>query len=87
MIDEVNEIKERFDIKVKITGIIINKVDGRRSLTKKQIKTIRQENNSKVFNDFISNDSAIPTSIHKKLFLRELHWRSKTVGQMLNSKI
>lgn len=84
MIGELTNIKNTLNKKLNILGIAINKVDNRRKLAKYLQKELRKIFYGHVFNTYISNDTAIPTSQHRSKHVRELGWQSKVVGQFRN---
>ena len=65
-----------------ILGILINRVDLRRKLSKRMLAAYRHTFGEVVFNSYISNDTAIPNSIDRKISLRQLNWQSRTIKQI-----
>lgn len=85
LLRDLEAIKTGRQSNLHILGILINRVDGRRILSKKMLTACHQAFGSIVFNSYISNDTAIPNSIDRKVPLRQLNWQSRTVKQIIAS--
>lgn len=81
MLDNLFHIQATMNPELRILGILVNKVDMRRSLTKTMLTDLEVAFGDSLFKTWISNDTAIPTSLKLGLPLRKLHWRSRTVDQ------
>lgn len=82
LLQDLEAIKAKVQPNLHILGIVMNRIDLRRRLTKKLLAKCQQIFGKTLFTSFISNDTAIPNSIHRGLPLRGLNWQSKTVKQM-----
>jgi len=82
LILDINIIKSKWNQSLAILGIVINRVDMRRTQTIKSIKAIRKAYSSTVLIQHISNNSAVPSSIYNHSVLRKLHWRSPCIKQL-----
>lgn len=81
ILDRLQRIQETMNPTLQVLGIVVNKVDMRRNLTDRMLTDLRSAFGDTLFSTTVSNDSAIPTSHHQGVPVRELHWRSRTVGQ------
>ena len=85
LLNDVTQIKELMNSDLSILGMLINRVDKRRSLTNRVIKKIRNTFGDDVLGTTISNNTAIPTSIYDGIPIRELaetkNWYSKTLSE------
>jgi chromosome partitioning protein len=86
LLRDLEAIKAKDQPNLHILGIIINRVDLRRNLSKKMLAAYRYTLGDAVFESYISNDTAISNSIDRKMPLRLLNWQSRIVKQ-LNSII
>ena len=79
--DDLVNIAEEFNRDINICGIVANKVDMRRNITKRALNQLNKEFPQLIFDDYISIDTAVPNSQVKSLPVRNLKWRSRTVSQ------
>ena len=68
---------------LRVLGIVMNKIDLRRNLTKKTLKACHEAfgQPQTILRTTISIDTAIPNAHAQKIPVRKLHWRSRTVSQ------
>ncbi len=74
-------IKTDFQLNLKVLGIVMNKIDMRRNLTKSTLNSCRQAFGNDVFDSMISTDTSIPNALHRCVSLRKLQWYSRSIGQ------
>jgi chromosome partitioning protein len=79
-------IKTKDQPNLHILGIIINRVDLRCNISKRMLATYRYTFGDSVFESYISNDTAIPNSIDRKMPSRLLNWQSR-IAKKINSII
>ena len=85
LLEDLNVIKETFNHpELHVLGIAMNRIDNRRKLTNTILNKCRSVFRKNILQNTISNDTAIPNSLHKNLPVRNLHWRSRTVSQFNN---
>ena len=79
----VKAIKSAFRPELRVLGIVMNKIDQRRNLTKKTLKACNEAfgKSKALLHTTISIDTAIPNAHAQKIPVRKLHWRSRTVSQ------
>lgn len=83
LVDDLLAISSELNPNLKILGIVANKVDLRRNLTKKKLKELEDTLGDDLFETYISNDTSIPTSHDSKVPVREIPWRSRVVNQFV----
>ncbi|MFZ5651829.1 MAG: ParA family protein [Bacillota bacterium] len=81
MLETVRHVQATMNGGLAVVGIAVNMVDGRRGLAKALHGQLRRAYGGLLLNSYISYDAAVPASQHKGLPVRELHWRSRAVGQ------
>ena len=83
LLEDIAAIKSAFRPELRVLGIVMNKIDRRRNLTKKTLKACNEAfgKSNTLFHTTISIDTAIPNSHALKIPVRKLHWRSRTVSQ------
>ena len=81
LIEDLTVIKEVFQPNLQILGIVMNKIDRRRSLTQYTLQECKAAFGDSMLSTMISNDTAVPNSLNQCIPVRHLHWRSKTVSQ------
>lgn len=81
LLENLSHIQETMNPDLHVLGIVANKVDMRRSLAKRILENLSHTFPIALCNTWISNDTAIPTSLNEGLPVRKLHWRSRTVEQ------
>jgi len=82
LIDDLVKIQHMNKNKFHILGIVANKVDMRRNLTKIMLAELHKGYGESVFKSWVSNDTAIPTANKAGLPVKKLHWQSRIVNQM-----
>lgn len=80
-IDDLDAIKGSINSELKIIGLVANKVDMRRNLTKKKLNELEEKYEDFFFKPYISTDTAIPLAMERRIPVRELKYRSKVVSQ------
>lgn len=75
LLDDLIAICFEMNKDIQIAGVVANKVDMRRSLTKRKLKELEETLGDSFFKTYISNDTAIPTAHDLKIPVRNLHWR------------
>ena len=80
-ITDLLKLKKKVNPSLKILGLVANKVDLRRNLTKKKLNELSTSFNIYFFEEYVSTDTAIPLSLDRKIPVRLLNYRSRTVTQ------
>ena len=78
---DLKAIKESYQPKLKTLGIVMNKIDRRRNLTKATLQECQSAFGKVMFESMVSTDTAIPNSLDQCIPVRNLRWRSRTVSQ------
>lgn len=78
---QLDAVKQSLNPDLTILGIALNKIDLRRNLTRRHIEQVKKEYGYMLFESYISIDSALPNSLDKKVPVRGLKWRSRTLTQ------
>lgn len=81
LLSDLESIKREMNPNLHILGMVINRVDMRRNLTEKMVETIRATFREELFDTYISNNTAIPTSLHEGVPVRKLKWRGRSIRQ------
>ena len=81
-LSDLEGIKATMNPKLNVLGILVNRVDLRRKLTKQVLKTLRNAWETSMFTTTLSNDVVIPTALMKGKAVRELRWSSKITPQI-----
>lgn len=79
---QIEDLKKKLNPSLNILGIVPNKIDQRRKITKRNVKKLQNKYPDLLFENWISIDTAIPNSIEGKIPIRNLQWRSRTVSQI-----
>lgn len=82
LLEDLIAIKDDMNNDLRITGVVANKVDLRRNLSKKKLTELQQSLGKDVFKTYISNDTAVPTAHNEQVPVRKIGWRSRVVGQI-----
>lgn len=69
LLDDLTRIKETMNPDLKVLGVVANRVDMRRNLTKLALRELQQTFGDNFFKTCIPNNTAIPTSVYKKKVL------------------
>ena len=80
-LDDLQSIKQAMNRKLHVIGVVANRVDFRRNLTKTKIMELRKALGRNMFNTLITNNTAIPTSISRKTPIRGLGRASDSLKQ------
>ena len=83
LLDDISAIKSAFRPELRILGIVMNKIDLRRNLTKRTLQACNDAfgKSNILFNTTISADTAIPNANAQNIPVRKLHWYSRSIGQ------
>lgn len=81
LLADLRHIQRTMNPRLRIEGIVANKVNLCRSLTKVMLTEMKRAFGRALLPAFISYDTSIPTSLRGNIPVRELHWRSRTVDQ------
>ncbi|MFW6029878.1 MAG: ParA family protein [Halanaerobiales bacterium] len=81
LLDDLYHIQFTDNPNLHILGIVLNRIDMRRNLTKHMIDKIESSFNSHILKSRISNNTSIPLSLNDKVAVRDLKWWSKPVGE------
>jgi len=81
-LSDLEKIKATMNPNLNVLGILVNRVDLRRNLTKRVLKDLRVAWGSSMFTTELSNDTVIPTALMKGKAVRELRWSSKITPQI-----
>ena len=83
-LDNIRTIQQDGNDRLNVLGIVINKVDSRRGLTKVMVNDLRRSFGDVIFKTYISYGTAIPTSLHQQIPLRKLKWWGRSTTQMMD---
>lgn len=81
-LSDLEGIKDSLNPDLNVLGILVNRVDLRRNLTKKVLKDLRNTWGSILFNTTISNDTVIPSALMQGKAVREIGWSTRIIPQM-----
>ena len=81
LVENLLNIQQTMNPALSIVGIVANKVDLRRNLTKTMLHELTSGFGDYVLASWVSYDTAIPTAIRRGQTLRQLPWQSRTVQQ------
>ena len=78
---EIKELQLKAETKLKVLGIVANKVDLRRNLTKRMLAEFKRTYPVLFFENYIGVDTAIPNAQFNQETMRDLPWRARTLSQ------
>ncbi len=78
---EIKQLQLETETKLKILGIVANKVDLRRKLTEKMLAEYKRTSPDLFFKNYIGVDTAIPNAQFNQETMRGLPWRARTLSQ------
>ena len=81
---DLERIKHEWNKGLHVIGLVINKVDFRRNLTKHLLKEAQKEFEHFIFSTGINYDTAVPMSTHRNIPLRRLDWHSRALTQVVS---
>ena len=81
-IDDIAEIKTTMNPNLTVLGVVANKIDMRRSLTKRSLAELRQVFGELLLESYVSYNIAIPTSLRNGQAVRELGWSGPALSQL-----
>ncbi|HEY8910781.1 MAG TPA: ParA family protein [Desulfosporosinus sp.] len=81
-LDDLASVKQNLNRELRVIGVVANRVDMRRNLTKKVMSDLKWTLGETFLNTFVSNNVAIPTSIWQRKTVRELGWSNPAVKQL-----
>ena len=81
LMTDLNAIKKDFQPNLQILGIVMNNLDMRRRLTKRNIQECHKVFGKSILTTTISTDSAIANSLNQQIPVRKLHWYSRSITQ------
>jgi chromosome partitioning protein len=82
LVSNTDMVKTKYNQKLKIIGIILNKIHYRRKLSNIYQEKINKTYKHKVFNGFISNLADVPKSIEKRMTVKQAFPTSKIAEQV-----
>lgn len=80
--EDLERVKQNFNPELRVIGVVANRVDKRRNLTKKVLSDLKWTLGETLLNTYVSNDVAIPTSIWQRKTVRELGWYTPAIKQL-----
>jgi chromosome partitioning protein len=80
--EDLARVKKTMNPKLKIAGVIANRVDLRRNLTKQGLQEMKEHFGNVLFDTYVSNNTSIPLSISIHKTVRELNWYSPVLTQL-----
>lgn len=81
-VEELDHIQKTMNPALKVLGVVANRVDMRRGLTRAILKELEATFGMGFFQTRVSNNTAVPTSIHQRKAVRELIWSSPVLKQL-----
>ena len=81
-LDDLTRIKETMNPDLKVLGVVANRVDLHRNLTKLVLKELQQTFGNNFFKTYVSNNTAIPSSVRHKKAVRELRLSTPVLAQL-----
>ncbi len=75
MIEYIQQIQQK-NVSLKVSGVLMNKVDLRRKITKNIYETVEKDFEDYLFNTYIKIDTSIPNSNKSHKTIRQLPWGS-----------
>jgi len=81
--EDLMGIKETMNPNLSVVGIVANKIDQRRTLTKQALNELRRVFGKDLLQTYISNNTAVPNSIQQRKTLRELGWSNPALSQIM----
>ena len=82
LLADLAQIQRSKNPNLHVMGMVVNKVDGRRSLVKAKLKELKRDFSEHIFSAKLSYNTAIPIAISQRVFLRELSWYSQPLRQL-----
>lgn len=82
LLEDLEQIKQKYNPALHILGIVLNRMDMRRNLTKTAIKKCTRAFGDYLFNTKISNNTAVPISISQGIPVRKLKWQGPIIPQL-----
>lgn len=79
--EDLTDIKD-LNPNLTVLGIVANKIDLRRNLTKKALREMKQVFGDSLLKTYVSNNIAVPTSLKHGQAVRELGWSNPAMGQL-----
>ena len=80
-LQEIKELQLEVEPKLNVLGIVANKVDLRRKLTKRMLEKFKRNFPDLFFEEYIGVDTAIPNAQFNQETMRDLPWRARTLSQ------
>lgn len=81
-INDLEAVKHRLNKDVNILGVVINRVDLRRNLTKRKMLEVREAMGNYVFETFLNTDTAFPIACHQRVPVRQSKNASRAKAQI-----
>jgi len=78
---EIKQLQLETETKLEVLGIVANKVDLRRKLTKRMLAEYKRTYPDLFFENYIGVDTAIPNAQFNQETMREVPWRPRTLSQ------
>jgi chromosome partitioning protein len=78
---EIKQLQLETETELETLGIVANKVDLRRKLTKRMLAEYKRTYPDLFFENYIGVDTAIPNAQFNQETMRELPWRARTLSQ------
>jgi chromosome partitioning protein len=78
---EIKQLQLETETELETLGIVANKVDLRRKLTKRMLAEYKRTYPDYFFDEYIGVDTAIPNAQFNQETMRELPWRARTLSQ------
>ena len=83
-LSDIEGIKDSLNPNLNVLGILVNRVDLRRNLTKQILKALRSTWGGSMFNTTLSNDTAIPSALMQGKAVREIGRSTRINTQIKN---
>ncbi len=83
MLDYLSGIQEENN-KLKVAGLVMNKIDNRRNITKTIFNQVSESYGEQLFADTIGIDTTVPNALFSNKAIREMPWRSRNVTRFRN---
>ena len=80
-LQEIKELQLDVETELNVLGIVANKVDLRRKLTKRMLEKFKRNFPDLFFEEYIGVDTAIPNAQFNQETMRDLPWRARTLSQ------
>lgn len=82
LFNDLAKIQHEWNENLHVMGLVINKIDFRRNLTKVLLKEAQREFNTFIFSTGVNYDTAVPMSAYRNIPLRKLDWHSRALTQV-----